>query len=209
VRPAPRRAAPARPPWYAAGLVLLLGVAACGGAAPARHQAAPAATTPAAAIRPGSGPAAILRRAAQPPVRIEIPAIGVSAAVIRLGLNRDGSMQVPEDSALTGWFTGGPAPGETGPAVIAGHIDSRRGPAVFYRLRELRAGDLVTVARADGTTVRFAVDSVVRYPKRAFPTTAVFGPAPEPLLRLITCGGTFDHLRRSYRDNVVVTARAG
>jgi hypothetical protein len=200
------RAAPARPPWYAAGLVLLLGLAACGGTPSTRHEAAPAATTP--AIRPGSGPAATVRRPAQPPVRIEIPAIGVSAAVIRLGLNRDGSMQVPEDFALTGWFTGGPAPGETGPAVIAGHIDSRYGPAVFYRLRELRAGDRVMVARADGTTVRFAVDSVVQYPKRAFPTEAVFGPAPEPLLRLITCGGTFDHFRRSYRDNVVVTARA-
>jgi hypothetical protein len=207
VRAAPRRAAPARPPWYAAGLVLLLGVAACGGAAPVHHEAAPA-TTPAPAIRPGSGPAATVRRAAQPPVRIEIPAIGVSAAVIRLGLNRDGSMQVPEDFALTGWFTGGPAPGETGPAVIAGHINSRRGPAVFYRLRELRAGDRVAVARADGTTVRFTVDSVVQYPKRTFPTKAVFGPAPEPLLRLITCGGSFDHFRRSYRDNVVVTARA-
>jgi sortase (surface protein transpeptidase) len=149
----------------------------------------------------------VARRPAPPPVRIEIPAIGVSAAVIRLGLNRDGSMQVPADFGLTGWFTGGPAPGETGPAVIAGHIDSRTGPAVFYRLRELRAGDRVNVARADGTTVRFAVDSVVRYPKQAFPTEAVFGPAPEPLLRLITCGGTFDRSRDSYRDNIVITAR--
>ena len=209
MRAAPRRAAPARPAWFAAGLVLLLGVTACGEAAPVPHRAGPAASTPAPAIRPGSGPAASMRRAALPPVRIEIPAIGVSAAVIRLGLNRDGSMQVPEDFALTGWFTGGPAPGETGPAVIAGHIDSRRGPAVFYRLRELRAGDRVTVARANGSAVRFTVDSVVQYPKQAFPTKAVFGPAPEPLLRLITCGGTFDHDRRSYRDNVVVTARAG
>jgi sortase (surface protein transpeptidase) len=116
-------------------------------------------------------------------------------------------MQVPADFGLTGWFTGGPAPGETGPAVIAGHIDSRTGPAVFYRLRELRTGDRVNVARADGTTVRFAGDSVVRYPKQAFPTEAVFGPAPEPLLRLITCGGTFDRSRGSYRDNIVITAR--
>jgi hypothetical protein len=202
VRAAPRRRAPG---WYAAGLALLLGVAACAAAPPVRDQAAAPATS--VAIRPGSGPGANLRRPPQPPVRIEIPAIGVSAAVVRLGLNRDGSMQVPKDFALTGWFTGGPAPGETGPAVIAGHIDSRSGPAVFYRLRELRAGDPVTVARADGTTVRFTVDSVVQYPKRAFPTEAVFGPAPEPLLRLITCGGTFDYFRRSYRDNVVVTAR--
>ena len=187
--------------------MLLLGLAACGGTAQTRPEAVPPAPPP--SIRPGHGtPAAtVARRPAPPPVRIEIPAIGVSAAVIRLGLNRDGSMQVPADFGLTGWFTGGPAPGETGPAVIAGHIDSRTGPAVFYRLRELRAGDRINVARADGTTVRFAVDSVVRYPKQAFPTEAVFGPAPEPLLRLITCGGTFDRSRGSYRDNIVITAR--
>jgi sortase (surface protein transpeptidase) len=203
--PGPRL--PARPPRYLAGLALLLGLAACGGPAPVQHEAAPATT--AAGDRPAAGtPAASgLRRPAPRPVRIEIPDIGVAAAVIRLGLNRDGSMQVPADYGLPGWFTGGPAPGETGPAVIAGHIDSRHGPAVFYRLRELRAGDRVTVARADGTAVRFAVDSVVQYPKQAFPTEAVFGPAPEPLLRLITCGGTFDRSRRSYRDNIVVTAR--
>jgi Sortase domain len=188
-------------------LLLALAAAACGGTAPARHEAAPPASTP--SIRPGTGaPAAtVLRRASRPPVRIQIPAIGVSAAVTRLGLNRDGSMQVPADFGVTGWFTGGPAPGQTGPAVIAGHIDSRTGPAVFYRLRELRAGDRVDVARADGTTVHFAVNSVVQYPKQAFPTEAVFGPAPEPLLRLITCGGSFDRSRGSYRDNVVVTAR--
>jgi sortase (surface protein transpeptidase) len=148
-----------------------------------------------------------LARGAAPPVRIRIPAIGVSAAVVRLGLNRDGTLQVPADFGVTGWFTGGPAPGETGPAVIAGHIDSRRGPAVFYRLHALRPGDRVAVERADGTTVEFAVEGSAQYPKRAFPTEAVFGPSPDPLLRLITCGGTFDRSRRSYRDNVVVTAR--
>jgi sortase (surface protein transpeptidase) len=192
-------------------LALLLALAAAGCAPPAGHQAAPAGAPPASTpgIRPGVGApvATTLRRSSRPPVRIQIPAIGVSAAVIRLGLNRDGSMQVPADFGVTGWFTGGPAPGQTGPAVIAGHIDSRTGPAVFYRLRELRAGDRVEVARADGSTVRFAVDSVVQYPKQAFPTEAVFGPAPEPLLRLITCGGSFDRSRGSYRDNVVVTAR--
>jgi hypothetical protein len=91
--------------------------------------------------------------------------------------------------------------------VIAGHIDSRRGPAVFFRLRELRPGQEITVARGDGSSVRFAVDGVARYPKQTFPTEAVFGPSPDPLLRLITCGGSFDRSQRSYRDNVVVTAR--
>jgi sortase (surface protein transpeptidase) len=197
------------------GLVLLaLALVACG-EAPARPGApAPAegpgrAEAPATVPRPGSQaptPRTALARAA-PPVRIRIPAIGVAAAVVGLGLNRDGTLQVPGDFGVAGWFTGGPAPGETGPAVITGHIDSRRGPAVFYRLRALRPGDRVEVERADGSTVRFAVQGAARYPKAAFPTEAVFGPSPEPLLRLITCGGTFDRSRRSYRDNVVVTAR--
>jgi sortase (surface protein transpeptidase) len=147
-----------------------------------------------------------LVRPSAPPVRIQIPAIGVSSALVRLGLNPDGTMQVPGDYGVAGWFTGGPAPGETGPAVIAGHVDSRSGPAVFYRLGDLRNGDAIKILRADGTTARFVVDNVARYPKQAFPTQAVFGPAPDPVLRLITCGGRFDRSRRSYVDNVIVTA---
>jgi sortase (surface protein transpeptidase) len=188
----------------AALALLVLALVACGGA-PSPRPAAPAPVA-----TPGTRPAPAttgLARAAAPPVRIRIPAIGVSAAVVRLGLNRDGTLQVPADFGVTGWFTGGPAPGETGPAVIAGHIDSRRGPAVFYRLHALRRGDRVAVERADGTTVQFAVEGAAQYPKRAFPTEAVFGPSPDPLLRLITCGGTFDRSTRHYRDNVVVTAR--
>jgi sortase (surface protein transpeptidase) len=147
----------------------------------------------------------LVRRSA-PPVRIDIPAIGVSSALVRLGLNPDGTMQVPGDYGVAGWFTGGPAPGDTGPAVIAGHVDSRNGPAIFYRLGSLQSGDAIKIRRADGTTARFLTDTVARYPKRAFPTQAVFGPEPDPVLRLITCGGRFDRARRSYVDNVIVTA---
>jgi hypothetical protein len=187
--------------------LLLLALAACTGP-PAARPSAPT-TTPSSRAQAADDrrPAARAVPRASPPVRIEIPSIGVAAAVVRLGLNRDGTMQVPDEFRLTGWFTGGPAPGETGPAVIAGHVDSRSGPAVFYRLGDLRPGDDITVERADGTAVHFTVDTIARYPKRAFPTPAVFGPTPEPLLHLITCGGSFDRLRRSYRDNVVVTAR--
>jgi sortase (surface protein transpeptidase) len=186
-------------------LALVLVLAACAGDPPPRPEA-PAAPSSTRRARPPTS-AAVLARQAAPPVRIMIPAIGVSADVIRLGLNRDGTLEVPADFGVTGWFTGGPAPGETGPSVIAGHIDSRRGPAVFHRLHALRRGDEVAVERADGSVVRFAVEGVAQYPKRAFPTEAVFGPSPDPLLRLITCGGSFDRSRRSYRDNVVVTAR--
>jgi sortase (surface protein transpeptidase) len=187
-------------------VLLVLALAACGESS-SRPEAATPVPVPSARATPGPSTGAAALARVSPPVHIRIPAIGVSAAVVRLGLNRDGTLQVPGDYDVTGWFTGGPAPGATGPAVIAGHIDSKRGPAVFYRLRELRPGQEITVGRSDGSSVRFAVDGVAQYPKHAFPTEAVFGPSPEPLLRLITCGGVFDRSQRSYRDNVVVTAR--
>ena len=141
------------------------------------------------------------------PVRLVIPAIGVATRLVRLGLEPDGGMAVPGDFGRAGWFSGGPAPGEAGPAVIAGHVDSRTGPAVFYRLRELRPRQVVLVERADGTRLRFVVEQARSYPKTGFPTAAVFGPVPSAALRLITCAGDFDRARGSSRDNLVVFAR--
>jgi sortase family protein len=142
-----------------------------------------------------------------PPVKISIPRIGASSRLVELGLERDGTMEVPEDFDRAGWFTEGPQPGQVGPAVIAGHVDSKSGPAVFYRLRELRKGDQIMVERADGRTLRFVVERRDQFPKDSFPTEAIFGPVPWPALRLITCGGSFDHSKRSYRDNIIVSAR--
>src|SRR5215218_7432 len=115
---------------------------------------------------------------ASKPVRLEIPAIGVSTPLRRLGLEPDGGMEVPGDFGWAGWFAEGPAPGQVGPSVIAGHVDSKTGPAVFYRLRDLRPGDPVLVERADGSRLRFEVTGTARYAKAAFPTEAVFGPSP-------------------------------
>jgi sortase (surface protein transpeptidase) len=140
------------------------------------------------------------------PVRLEIPAIGVRSSLVRLGLNADGTMQVPGDFQVAGWFTGAPQPGQLGPAVIAGHVDSTTGPAVFYRLRDLRPGDEVWVVRADHRVVRFRVDALASYPKQALPDNAVYGATTAPALRLITCAGSFDRSRGSYRDNLVVSA---
>jgi hypothetical protein len=141
------------------------------------------------------------------PVRLAIPAIGVATGLVRLGLEPDGAMQVPEDFGRAGWFAEGPAPGQVGPAVIAGHVDSRTGPAVFYRLRDLRPGDAVLVELAGGARLRFLVEQARSYPKAGFPTAAVFGPVPSAALRLVTCAGDFDRARGSYRDNLVVFAR--
>jgi hypothetical protein len=140
------------------------------------------------------------------PVRVRIPSIGVDSPLVQLGVDGDGALVPPTDFARAGWFAEGPTPGEMGPAVLAGHVDSRDGPAVFFRLRDLVAGAEVLVDRIDGTTVRFTVVDAARYPKDAFPTEDVYGPTPRAELRLITCGGEFDRDRRSYRDNVVVTA---
>ncbi|MFL6219736.1 MAG: sortase domain-bontaining protein, partial [Actinomycetes bacterium] len=126
--------------------------------------------------------------------RLEIPANGVSSPLVRLEPNPDGTMQVPGDFQVAGWFTGGPQPGQLGPAVIAGHVDSRTGPAVFYRLRDLRPGD------------QFQAESLASYPRRSLPDEAVYGATTALAVRLITCAGTFDRARHSYRDNLAVLA---
>lgn len=141
------------------------------------------------------------------PVRLRIPAIGLSTRIIGLKLDRAGRLIAPRRFNLTGWNVAGPEPGERGPAVIAGHVDSRTGPAVFHKLRRLGEGDRILVDRADGSTITFRVSKIARYPKRQLPDRQVYGPTPGAELRLITCGGTFDTRRRSYRDNVVVFAR--
>jgi hypothetical protein len=188
-----------------AAATVWLATARAGGGAPA-HVAVPLAT---ASTGPTVRPAAPPRRRPAPPVRIEIAAIGVSAAVIRLGLNRDGSLEVPSRFEDTGWWTGGARPGERGPAVIAGHVDSRTGPAVFFRLDRLRARDPIVVVRRGGSRVRFLVQRVARYRKAAFPTAAVYGSTRGPTLRLITCSGAFDAASGHYLDNTVVYARLG
>ena len=140
------------------------------------------------------------------PERVRIPAIGVDADVDDMGLNDDGSIEVPTEFADTGWWTYSPRPGRVGASAILGHVDSRTGPAVFFRLDELRPGDEIHVDGADGTTVTFAVRAVEQHPKASFPSEKVFGATPEPTLRLITCGGAFDSNAGSHLDNIVVFA---
>ena len=115
-------------------------------------------------------------------------------------------METPDDWDKTGWYEPGNEPGERGPAVITGHVDSTSGPAVFYRLRELRRGNLIRVRRADGSVVRFRVEGLERWPKATFPTRRVFGRTSTSTLRLVTCGGSFDASSGHYRDNTIVYA---
>jgi hypothetical protein len=141
-----------------------------------------------------------------PPVSVAVPSVGLTSSLVPIGVDTTGALVPPADYGQAGWFDAGVAPGQVGPAVLAGHVDSRSGPAVFYRLEDIEVGAQVQVGRADGSTLTFQVTRVAEYPKSAFPTDEVYGPTVDAQLRLITCGGEFDRSRRSYVDNVVVYA---
>ena len=144
---------------------------------------------------------------APPPRRVSIDRLGIESTLVGLKVQGDGTLQVPDDYDMAGWHRAGTAPGDVGPAVVVGHVDSHEGPAVFYRLRELQPGDRVTIDRVDGSVVVFEVYGQETVPKDAFPTERVYGPTDGPELRLVTCGGRFDEEARRYTDNVVVYAK--
>lgn len=143
-----------------------------------------------------------------PPTWLRINKINVDAPLIPLGLDATGTLEAPEDYYVPGWYADGTAPGDVGPSVIAGHVDSLTGSAVFRHLADLRVEDIIEVQR-DGIWLKFQVTSIARFPKGGFPTAQVYGPTPDAQLRVITCGGSFDRARNSYRDNVVVFAIIG
>ncbi len=143
------------------------------------------------------------------PQTVRIPAIGVDARIIPLGLGAYGTVEVPSLSTpnLTSWFDGGVTPGQIGPAVLLGHVDSAvTGPAVFYRLGDLRPGNLVYVTRADHRTAVFQVSSVNLFSQWDFPSKKIYGTTSRPVLRLITCGGEFDTKTHLYLDRTVAFA---
>ena len=153
----------------------------------------------------GSATAASTATTPLAPTLISIPAIGVNSTLVRLGLTKDGTLEVPTEAMTAGWYTGSPVPGLVGPSVIAGHVHWSGVPAVFAHLADLRPGDRVIVSRSDGTTVIFTVDRVATYAKTQFPTGLVYGDIAYPGLRLITCGG-YDPVARAYEANVIVFA---
>ncbi|MGV9295865.1 MULTISPECIES: class F sortase [Amycolatopsis] len=156
-----------------------------------------------------SGPSA--SSAAMPksePVSLDIPSIDAHSSLVPLGLNPDNSVQVPPVSTplQAGWYENGPTPGEVGPAVVLGHVDGNKHKGIFYRLKEMKPGDDVDIARRDGSTAHFEVTKVDQVPKDVFPSDAVYGDTSDPQLRLITCGGAFDRAEHSYVDNIIVYA---
>jgi LPXTG-site transpeptidase (sortase) family protein len=187
-------------------MLAVLALTGCAGTAPAAAPgpapAAPVAT--AGATTSGAAPADRLAV----PARVRLAGIDADAAVVPVGVDDRGEMEVPEDVDTVGWYRFGPGPGSgAGSAVLSGHVDDRvQGRGAFYSLTDLAEGDPVQVDLADGTTLDYRVTRVERIDKSVLPVDRLFARAGAPHLTLVTCGGAFDRATRNYRDNVVVTA---
>ena len=194
--------------WTAITVVVLTGAALTaiglggGGAALPPPVAYPATST--AAPSTGGHTSTLEVTARSAPGRLTVPRLGLSVTLGTLGLNADGTVQVPGTPEQAGWFDQGPTPGQLGSAVVLGHVDSWRGPGVFFTLRTLVAGDQLDVTLVDGVVAQFAVTSVQTYLKQAFPARQVYGSHGVSSLQLVTCGGAFDSATGSYLSNVVV-----
>jgi hypothetical protein len=141
------------------------------------------------------------------PLELRVPSLGISTTVAELGLQANNEVQVPASVHTVGWFRLGPTPGQIGSSVILGHVDSFRGPGIFFEIKSLPPGALIEVNLADGVTAQFRVTSVVQYAKTGFPDALVYGSRSGRELNLVTCGGTFDHQTGSYESNIVVFSR--
>jgi sortase (surface protein transpeptidase) len=183
----------------AATLLLSVSVAGCGSSTTPTPVAAAAASTSVPITQPFKG----LR-----PTSVSIPKIGAESSLLAVAVTVDGSISVPsvKTPMQAAWYRLSPVPGEVGPAVILGHVDGDKKPGIFYKLKDLVPGDEVDVDRSDGKKLKFVVDHLVQIPKDQFPRDAVYGNSTKPELRLITCGGVFDHAEHSYVDNIVVYA---
>ena len=183
--------------------------------APVRAVVVPAPPPPAPSPRPTATVKARAKTAvpppkdpeAAPPRSLQVKAAGIDTPLIALDRLRDGTLEVPEDFDVAGWYRDGVKPGDRGPAVLVGHVDSYTGPAVFFGVKDLRRDDEIVVTRTDGTKVVFAVYDRETVQKDEFPTSRVYGDTDGPELRLVTCGGPFDAEIGHYRDNVVVYAK--
>ncbi|MEC3915197.1 class F sortase [Nocardia sp. CDC160] len=165
-------------------------------------------STPVASTTSAAVPSATVKTAASisrsTPTSFNISSINTSGSLIAVGLNADGSVQVPADYKQAGWYQMGPAPGEQGSAVILGHVDSYKGEGIFFSLKKTKPGDMIDVTRADGKVAHFKVTDVRMYLKSQFPDQLVFGPRGGATLQVVTCGGNFDQTAKSYESNVVV-----
>ena len=203
VAPPSRRPLRAWLAGFAGAAFLLAGVITIGVAIAAQVHA----PQPVSAGTTGGGPGPALERSL--PVSVDIPAIGVSSSLLSLGLNQDGTIQVPPLTSAAdeaAWYKYSATPGQRGTSVIEGHLDTDQGPAVFFRLGALRPGNHINVTLADGITAVFRVTGVREYAKSDFPAKTIYGGSGYAALHLITCGGDFDYASHHYLSSTVVFA---
>jgi LPXTG-site transpeptidase (sortase) family protein len=188
--------------WLGGAVLALMLTASC---SPGQPPVGPPTSAVTETVAPEQNVAAL---PASRPTEITIPKLQAKSTLIPLGLNADQTVQVPPvtQPMQAGWYDKAPTPGEIGPAVILGHVDGNHQPGIFFKLKEMAAGDEILVSRQDGVVARFVVDRVDQVSKEAFPTDQVYGDTAKPELRLITCGGVFDKSARSYKDNIIVYA---
>lgn len=196
--------------WVALGVVALGALKIAHSQQPAQSPPSPAA---AAYLPPVPAPGSVFAAplGGSQPVRIDIPDADIHAVLVKVGLQADGSVGVPplNQAQKAAWYDGSPSPGQAGPSVIDGHVDSRETKGfrgAFYNLGLVQPGEQIQVTRSDHVVATFTVDSVQQAPKSAFPTSRVYGSVPYAALRLITCGGDFDYARGTYKDNTIVYA---
>jgi len=197
----------ARAAGLASALLIMGGALAIGVAVGAQIHAPQPPASSAGATGPGNGHGPSLRRSL--PVAVDIPAIGVHARLLHLGVNRNGTLQVPgltTRASEAAWYKYSATPGQIGSSVIEGHVDTIRGPAVFFRLGALRPGNRIDVRLSDGITAVFRVTGVRRYAKSHFPAKVIYRTRGFAALHLITCGGAFDYATRNYLSSIVVFA---
>ncbi|MFF6898652.1 class F sortase [Streptomyces hydrogenans] len=192
-----------------AAVLLVAALAGCSAQGGTTADTPPARIAESAAPAPTGTPSAapVKPLARSLPVRVQLPAAAVDArGVLDLGLNADGTVEVPSvaQADRIGWYGKGVTPGETGPAVLIGHFDTARGPAVLKDVSKVRVGDEITVTRADGTAAVFRVRELQQVDKDAFPTEKVYGDTRHPELRVITCGGELVDGHRP--DNIILYA---
>ena len=196
-----------RPQAVLAGFLVFAGLA--GAFSFGQHSNRPAIPGPSsAAFAPPAPLVEIEQRGLTPaaPKQLRIPVIGVNTSFVELGKEADGTIEVPDRFDIAGWYKRAPTPGEIGPAIILGHVDNYWGPAVFYRLGELKAGDIIEIDRVDNTSLKFRVEAVKQFPQDNFPTQEVYGNIDHAGLRLITCSGQFNQASDNYTHNTVVFA---
>jgi sortase (surface protein transpeptidase) len=196
--------------WGVAGAALAVAIVAFAGTSPTRdpkalvlsHTVSVPKSVPKSVRKPKAPTIARSR-----PLTLIIPSLKINTTVGTLGLQADHQVMVPTSAHVVDWYIDGPTPGEVGSAVILGHVDSYLGPGTFFDLKDLKAGDAITVKLADGVVTHFAVVKVVQYSKNSFPDRLVYGSNGTRMLQLVTCGGTFDHATGHYESNIVVFSR--